>query len=143
MKKILLSFALLGLLIGLVIPLLVSAQITTPTSCTMRRAVDGVLGAGCPAQGGVANFIDEYGDYNGSMCCLFSTLLYVTDMIFLVLMVVVVILILFGAFSIMTAGGSAEGVAKGRSYIVFALVGVAIALLAKALPYIMRSIMGI
>jgi hypothetical protein len=144
MKKILLSFALLGLLIGLIVPMLALAM-TMPDSCTMKKNVDAVLGAGnCPDLGGTIGFADEFvpGGPTGAFCCMFSSLLYVTDMVFLVLMVLVVILILAGAFSIMTAGGNPESVGKGRNFIVYALVGVVIALLAKALPFIMRSILG-
>jgi len=141
MKKILASFAFITLLMGLVLPMFVSAQETLPTTCDIRRDPTSLI-SDCPASG---NNIDVDHDYNGTrgaMCCMFGTILYVVDLIFMIVMVVVVIFILLGAFTLMTASGSAEGVAKGRGYIVMALVGVAVAVMAKALPYIIRTIIG-
>lgn len=140
MKKILLGLVLMSLLVGLVVPMLAFAQ--APTQCNMRRDPDSILGGNCPAPPGTADFDVDYGGVRGAMCCLFSTILYVVDWLFMALMIVVVILILFGAFTLVTASGSEDGVKRGRDYIIFALIGVAVALLARALPYLIRSIMG-
>jgi len=137
MKKILLSLALIGLIGMFALPAL--AQ--TPDSCTLKR--DPGIGS-CPVSGNV-NYSDAFGVENttGAMCCLFGTINYIIDWLFMIIMILVVILILLGAFTLVTASGSEEGVKKGRNYIVFALVGVAVALLARALPYLIRSIMGV
>jgi len=140
MKKILLSLVLVGLLIA---PLLVWAQLAAPTQCNMKRDPTSILGGTCPLPPAAADFEKDYGGVRGSMCCLFSTIIYIVDWLFMIIMILVVILILLGAFTLITASGSEEGVKKGRNYIVFALVGVAVALLARALPYLIRSIMGI
>lgn len=141
MKKILASFAFLTLLMGLVLPMLASAQETIPTECTIRGNADTLI-TDCPAAGETVGIDDDYEGTRGAMCCMFGTLLYVVDLIFMIVLIVVVIFILLGAFTLMTASGSAEGVTKGRSYIVFALVGVAVAVMAKALPYIIRTVIG-
>ncbi len=141
MKKTLLVLALIGILI---VPMLALAQ--APQSCTVRNAsdVNNVLsGAGAACIDGATNYDATYGGVNGAQCCLFSTILNVVNWLFMAIMIIVVILILLGAFTLITASGSEEGVKKGRNYIVFALVGVAVALLARALPYLIRSIMGI
>jgi hypothetical protein len=115
----------------------------------MRREVNDFLGTGaaCPSAGTVAEYDQNYGtppnELSGAMCCLFSTILYVIDWLFMILMVIVVVLILMGAFTLMTSGGSEEGVAKGRNYIIYALIGVAVALLSRALPYLIRSFIGV
>jgi hypothetical protein len=150
MKKILFSLALLGMIVGISAPLMASAQMSSaPTECTMRREVNDFLGTGaaCPSAGTVAEYDQNYGtppnELSGAMCCLFSTILYVIDWLFMILMVIVVVLILMGAFTLMTSGGSEEGVAKGRNYIIYALIGVAVALLSRALPYLIRSFIGV
>ncbi len=144
MKKILFSLVLLGMIVGMAAPLMVSAQ--APDQCTIKRNPDSVLGSGvsCESEGNVQNYDDDAGNgVSGAMCCLFSTLLFVIDWMFMIIMVVVVLMILIGAFTLMTSGGSEEGISKGRNYIIFALIGVAVALLSRALPYLIKSIMGI
>ena len=150
MKKILFSLALLGMIVGIAAPLMVSAQLSSsPTECTMRRDVNDFLGSGaaCPAAGNTSEYDQEYGSgsnvLSGAMCCLFSTILYVIDWLFMIIMVIVVVLILMGAFTLMTSGGSEEGVSKGRNYIIYALIGVAVALLSRAMPYLIRSLIGV
>jgi hypothetical protein len=53
-----------------------------------------------------------------------------------------VVLTIFGAFSILTAGGSPEKASTGKNYILYAVVGLAIAFIARAIPGIAKSIMG-
>ena len=143
MKKIVLSLALLSLLGGLVVaPAIVSAQ-GAPDSCTIRINPDQILSnTGCPAAGGTAIYGTTYGDVSGATCCIFSTILYAVRWITMFLTVVVVLLIVMGAFSLVTSAGDAEKVKQGRDYVVYGLAGLAVALLAYALPYIIREIMG-
>lgn len=136
MKKILLGLVLMSLLI---VPMLVLAQ--APVTCTPRESVDGMAGLSCPSAGTPCPY--DHATYDCAMCCIVSTLLWVTNWIFMIIMIVVVMLILVGAFTLITASGSEEGVKKGRTYIVFAMIGVAVALLAKALPYIVGTILGV
>jgi hypothetical protein len=53
------------------------------------------------------------------------------------------IMIFIGAFNIVTAGGSPEKVNTGRSYIMFAAVGIIVALIAKLIPVIAKNIIGL
>lgn len=149
MKKIVLSLALLGLLSGLVVmPAMVSAQ-GAPDECTIKVDPSQMLnlgGTGCPSKGDTCNYADDFGtapdQVSGATCCIFSTILYAVRWITMFLTVVVVLLIVMGAFSLVTSGGDAEKVKKGRDYIVYGLAGLAVSLLAFALPYIIREIMG-
>jgi len=77
------------------------------------------------------------------MCCLFNTVLYATDWIFIIILAIVIIFVLMGAFTLLTSAGSDEKVNTGRNYIIFALIGLGAALLARAFPYILRTIMGV
>ena len=76
------------------------------------------------------------------MCCILDAVYTVTDWIFVALMVVVGLLIAWGGFTIATAGGAPDKVAAGRNFILYALIGLAVALLARALPAVVRALLG-
>jgi len=119
----------------------VLAQEEVPNSCTIRR--DPRLGTGtCLGVGGVCQYDQEYGGVSGALCCLFSTVYFATDWAFTIFMVVAVIMVLMGAFTILTAGEKIDQVNKGRDYLMFAAIGLAVALLAKAIPAIVRFMMA-
>ena len=145
MKKTLAILTLTAILGGFIIPALVSAQ--APEECTVRKSLSRVGLSACDTcPNNVCKFEETYGSgadaVSGATCCLFNTILVATDWMFLIIMVVVVIFIVFGAFTLLTSGGSEEGVKKGRNYIIFALVGLAVALFSRALPFLVKSIMG-
>jgi len=147
MKKKILILAFAGILVGTFVPMLIFAQ-GAPDSCTIRINPNSVLGTGatCPAAGQTADYGKDFGTaanpVNGATCCLFSTILYATRWLSTFIGVVLVLLIIMGAFDIVTSGGDAEKIGKGRDYIIYALAGMAVALLAFGLPYIIKLIMG-
>jgi hypothetical protein len=144
MKKILLSLALMGLLVGFFAPAVGFAQDTPTESCTIRVNPNHLFtGATCPGAGSDADYTDDYGTVDGAQCCLFSMLLYVINWIFMILMIIVTLFILVGAFTLMTSGGSEEKIAKGRNYIIFALIGLVVALFSRFLPYLIKSIIAV
>ncbi|MCD6549962.1 hypothetical protein J7K24_00220 [bacterium] len=155
MKKTIIASVIIGLLIGFVVPLLVAGQATAPDSCVIRKDLSRIGLDDCPAPGNVANFELFYGagvgqptpdathKVGGGMCCLFNTVLYATDWIFIIILAIVIIFVLMGAFTLLTSAGSDEKVNTGRNYIIFALIGLGAALLARAFPYILRTIMGV
>lgn len=59
---------------------------------------------------------------------------------FAILIVVSIIFLILGAYNFVTAAGSAEKVAAGKQSIMWALVGVAIALLARGLVALVRTV---
>ena len=132
MKKLLL----LGLLAVLAIPLLSLSQSGPATSCNLTHDV-GVTG--CPAAG-VCNF-----DTNSQcgMCCVLNAVYTVTDWVFFLLVAVVSLLVIYGGFTIATAGGAPEKVNSGRGLILWAMIGFAVALLARAIPSIVKSVLGV
>lgn len=69
-----------------------------------------------------------------AMCCLVDTVNNITNWIFYFLLIVAVLMILIGGIIFMFAGGDAEKAGKGKSFIIYAIIGVAIGLLAKAIP---------
>lgn len=66
----------------------------------------------------------------------------IANIIFTILMVVAVIFILMAAFNYLTAMGSNEKVGTAHRMILYSAVAIAVALLSKALPLVVRSIVG-
>ncbi len=138
MKRILTAVVLGSLLSMLVLPVAVSAQEEEiPEACTIR-----------------ANFTFEDTPYekgdtvdksnpNWGIICLLNTIYTATNWLFMIIMLIAVIMIVVGGFTYMTASGDPEKAGKGKTIIVYALIGIAIALFAKVLPSIIRFIMGV
>ena len=76
------------------------------------------------------------------MICALSSVYTVVDWIFVGLMAVVVLFTILGAFDILTAAGDPEKVKKGRERIMYAMIGLAVALLSRAVPGIVNSLIG-
>ncbi len=147
MKKILTALVLISFLGLLVAPAMTLAQ-TPPaeiTKCTMRHNLTTTdwtnAGFSCPAKGADCDF-ENLSGYTCGSCCIVDTIYTVTDWIFIIVISVAAIMVIVGAFNIITAGGNAEKVNSGRSYIIFAIAGLIVALLAKAIPAIARNILG-
>lgn len=107
-----------------------------PKQCKIRRNPDLPDEYGCPDVGAMCDYTDE--TKACGFCCLMSTIYFVTDMVFLVLMMLVVIFVLIGAANILTAAGNADKINTGRDYIMYAAVGLAVALFARAVPALVK-----
>jgi len=66
----------------------------------------------------------------------------VTNFIFVILLVAAVIFIILGAFQFVTAGGKPESISEARQKIIYAIVGIVIALFAKAIPAVITNFLG-
>lgn len=77
---------------------------------------------------------DKVSYEEAGMCCVMDALYTATDWVFFIVTAIAIILIIWGGFTVMTAAGSEEKLSKGRNYIVYALVGFIVAILARALP---------
>ena len=131
MRKIISVLVLLSLL---VLPMLASAQIATPDTCTLTRDLTDIDPA-CTDDTDVP--IEDYG-----MCCLVNTIYSITDWIFYILMAFVGIMIVMGAFMIITAAGAPEKVTGGRNYILYAVIGMVVAFFARAIPSMVKALVG-
>jgi len=136
MKKIIIVFLLLT-------PLLVFAQEEIPNECEIDRTLgveecDEKMPAG-------ADFypcnVDD--DPVCGLCCLLDAVYTLTNWIFFLMMALAVILAVFGGFTYMTAGGDPSKAGKGKTIIMFAIVGLAIALVARFIPPVVKFIMGV
>jgi len=146
MKKLLLvlvSISFLGLMVA---PIMVLAQVPPAevTGCKMRHDLTGTdwekRGFICAGEELPCEFTDT--DYTCGTCCLLDTIYTVTDWIFIGVAVIAMIFVLLGAYNIVTAGGVPEKVAIGKNYILYAVIGFILALIARAIPSIARSILG-
>jgi len=66
----------------------------------------------------------------------------VTDWIFVVLLVLAVIFIVLAGFQFITGGGDPAAISEARTKLIYAAVGIGVALLARGLPEAVRNIIG-
>ena len=137
MKKIFASILLLSIVGLFMMPLMVSAQASTiPEKCTMKYTI-----TNCPVIGQDCSF--DSITHNCGMCCTLNTIRLVTDWIFYILILIVVIMFIIGGFFYITAAGDPEKAAKGKQVITFAIIGLAIALLAKFIPALVKFFLAV
>ncbi|XOA42762.1 MAG: hypothetical protein ACKKMO_03125 [Candidatus Nealsonbacteria bacterium] len=140
MKKTLLNLVLASVLVGAIVPMAALAQTKPAESCTITHDV-GIDGCRLDQlTDGYCNFADNP---ECGICCLMNAVYTVTDWMFFVLIAVTGFLVIWGGFSITTAGGSEEKLKQGKDFILFAMIGLAIALFAKAIPALVRTVLGV
>ena len=139
-KKIVPTLVLSILLVGLAMPLLASAQTEPLQSCTIRKDLSGLTSIRCPAQGQVCLYSNDA--YDCGICCIMNSVYNITDWVFLFVMAIAILMVIISAFIFVTAGGDAEKTKKARDYMMYAAIGIGVGLLAKAVPVIVRTIVG-
>lgn len=133
MKKTIPGLILITFLSLLMVPAIAEAQESMVTECTIRT--DEVLTLpDCTTL--TKNATATYAAF--AICCVMDKIFLVTNWIFFLVVALAIIFILYGGFLIVAAGGSEERVQKGRMFIMWALIGFAVAILARALPMIIR-----
>lgn len=138
-KKLILSLITFVALAGVVIPgIAIGATPVTPSapdSCEITKDV--LIDYGCTM--GACDFSTGA---NCGLCCLLNSVITVTDWVFVFIMIVVSLMIIIGAFNYVTSGGDPGKTASGRNYIMYAAIGLVIALFAKAIPYVVMLLVG-
>ena len=143
MNKILLASLLLALAFVIFAPAaLAETALGDLSSCTLKHDLNNTSwqnrGIRCPAAGVECMF--DSGSTPGSTsytcatCCLVDKVYTFTDWIFVGIMIFVTIKILQGGYYILTSAGDDKKLTLGRQNILWALVGLAIALFARAIP---------
>ena len=122
-------------LASLMLPIVALAQ--PATQCTINHAEVGDL-TGCPASG-ICDF--TINPLCGA-CCVLEAVYTVADWIFFALIAVVALLVIWGGFTIATAGGAPDKVGQGRNFILYAMIGLALALLSRAIPALVRALIS-
>ena len=74
---------------------------------------------------------------------IFDALETLTNYLFTLALIVAVIFLIIFLFSMLTAQGDADKIARARNYIFYALIGVAVAVAAKGLVALVQTIMGV
>ena len=141
MKKILSIFAAVSLLAVLVLPavsLAIPLSGTIPSSCTItNQAVSDsvsscVMNAAC----------DPSANVDCGVCCMLNTVYTVTNWIFYILTLVAVLMIIYGGFTYIAAAGDPAKATKGKTVLTLSIIGLAIALLAKFVPALVKFVLG-
>jgi len=142
MKKLISVLTLVAFLALFIAPLAFAAVAPTEvTQCTTRHVFTNFTGFTCPNPVGVCAFNNPA--FTCGSCCLLDTIYTITDWVFYLATAVAIIFIVLGAFSIITAGGSPEKVTSGRNYILYAVIGLIVGLMAKGIPALARAILGL
>jgi hypothetical protein len=84
-----------------------------------------------------------FNDKDCGMCCLLNGIYNVTDWVFVILMAVSSLMIIWGAVLFTTSQGNTDSVTKARQLILFAAVGIAVALFSRAVPPAVKMIIGV
>ena len=66
----------------------------------------------------------------------------IIDWVFVILILVAIIFIVLAGFQFITGGGDAQQTAQARQKLIWAAVGIAVALLARGIPAAVRNLMG-
>jgi len=136
-KKILSSLVLGSILLGVIAAGLIFAQpVGPPTQCTLKHDLSTQV-PGC-TQNADIDMSSEL-----SICCAIDAVMTVTDWIFYVLLVAVVLMIVVGGFMYLTSAGDPGKASKGRTLIIFAIIGLIIAVFARAIPSIVMGFLGV
>ena len=132
MKKILSKISAILLLMGVLAPSLTLAVV----SCPAHRTQDA-----CSAD------YNCLWDATRGVCMnaptdVMGVLTKIGNWLFAILLVVAVIYIILAAFDFVTAGGDPEKVKTARNNVLYAMIGIAVAFLAKGLVVLVRMIVG-
>ena len=99
--------------------------------------------------GGVASAVETIPSTFASLPVLATTgsgavnaITQLTNWLFVILSIIAVIFIILAGLQFITAGGNPEAVGEARMKLMYAAVGIAVALLARAVPAVLSSILG-
>jgi len=140
MKKVLIALFLISFIGGGVlsfVPLANADNAGPPDHCDISRDT-GI--EDCP-ESGACDFDDTARPCG--VCCLMNALYTITDWVFIITIAIVMLFVILGAFTFVTSAGDPEKTKKGSLYITYAAIGLGIGLLARAVPGIVRMVIGV
>lgn len=108
---------------------------TLPTTCAIR-ANTGITE--CDDLGSSCDLTSETSPCG--ICCVVGTVYYVVNWVFTVLVIVAVVFVITGAIKILTSKGDTTAYGEGQNYILYAAIGLAVALMARAVPAIVKFV---
>jgi len=147
MRKILSILILSVFIVGLVAPVLVQGYEDLPSGCKLTKTGAKFTDARCgTATPGPSNteICDptQTGMEDCGMCCLLNVIYTVCDWVFYLMMVAVVIVFVIAGARYMMAGGDSEKTKGAKGMMIYGIVGLVIALIAKLVPSVVKLIVG-
>jgi len=113
---------------------------TAPCDIKATKTMGPKEGTICPkiaATDVVDNVSDQWG-----MICIVNTVMYVTNWIFYLMMIAVVIVFVVAAAMFMMSSGDAEKTKSAKGLMIYGVIGLVIALVAKLIPSVVRLVVG-
>ena len=149
-KKTLIALSLIGIITLFFALPLVSSAVGAQDCCTLKHNLNGINGhdyskgdvVGSNDPGAQCDSVITRPTSDWGLVCMLDTIVTATDWIFYFLVSITVLMIIMGGVTIMTSAGSVERANKGKNYIIYAIAGLAIALIAKAIPALVKAMMG-
>ena len=86
-------------------------------------------------------YVWREGDFGGIV--IMNTITNVSNWIFYIVILFSTIMIVWGGFTYLTSAGDPGKAGKGKSIITYALIGLAVALLAKVMPSVLKFFLGL
>ena len=117
---------------------------TNPCKLVKSKTIGGLAETECakPSDTTDVSLVDYYSDQWG-MICLINMVYYVTNWIFCLMMIAVVILFVVAGAKYMMSSGDPEKTKGAKNTMIYAIIGLVIALIAKLVPSVVRMIVGI
>ena len=120
-------------------------EILTGTTACMRGTTPVTIAATAICRG-TAMTADTnchlYSSKEYGLVGMFNTVYNITNWVFFIMTIVAVLMIVYGGFVYITAAGDPAKAGKGKSILTYAIIGLAIALIAKLIPSLVRFILG-
>ncbi len=145
MKKLFAAILTLVMISLIAAPMIASAQqATAKESCTIKRSYTDI--ADCATKGktvGPTSGETDCKTNNWGTICLMETVYNITDWIFYIVLSIAVIFGVISGFMFMTSGGDPTKTEKARNLLMYMAIGLVVAALAKVVPSIVRTMVGV
>ncbi|MEX2145009.1 MAG: hypothetical protein WD712_01360 [Candidatus Spechtbacterales bacterium] len=150
-RIVIVAFALAGLLVAPSV-LAHGSHTATTNKCSLRATVSATeandltgktVGTHAPSTTGGLDLVDPNVAGDHALICTYGFIKFVTNVLLVVILVVASLLIAYAAFLFVTAGGNPANREKARSYLIFAVIGLVVAVVAALIPTIVRGIIGV
>jgi len=86
---------------------------------------------------------DNSTNSDNALLCTYGLVKWVTNLLFVVILVIATLFIALAAFYFITAGSKPDSVGKARNFLMYAVIGLVVASLAKVIPAIVRGVIGL
>lgn len=147
-SAIVVTFLIVSLFAFALVPLITNAA--PATVCKVRATVTSVEatdllgfdhGGEVAGPEGISLTGPEAGD--NALICTYALIKFVTNLLFVIVLVIATLFIALAAFYFLTAGAKPDKVEKARNFLIFAIVGLVVASVAKVVPAVVRGFIGL